>query len=169
MGEAELRRIVMGLQLHQLEDLFGGVPSQRTMERLDFKALQPVIAAIHRRDPGPEPPMSAPSPQKLERNDLSEDAAMLLRQGRRREKLVEDFFSKWPDPGYGEDIAEDFRIRYRALKAAGLGPEAIFTQLQGFAGGMDGEPAHQGAVLAVLSYFFERCDIFEDPPMDIFL
>lgn len=94
---------------------------------------------------------------------------MLLRQGRRREKLVEDFFSKWPDPGYGEDIAEDFRIRYRALKAAGLGPEAIFTQLQGFAGGMDGEPAHQGAVLAVLSYFFERCDIFEDPPMDIFL
>jgi hypothetical protein len=27
---------------------------------------------------------------------------------------------------------------------------------------MEGEPSHQGAVLAVLSYFFERCDIFED-------
>lgn len=27
---------------------------------------------------------------------------------------------------------------------------------------MTGEPVRQGAVLAVLSYFFERCDIFED-------
>jgi hypothetical protein len=27
---------------------------------------------------------------------------------------------------------------------------------------MDGEPSHQGAVLAILSYFFELCDIFED-------
>ena len=167
LGEAELRRVAMDMQLHQLEDLFGVVPSQRTMERLDFAALRPVLAAIQRRDPGAEPPMSAPSAQKLQRNALSEDAATLLRQGRRREKLVEEFFDAWPDPSFGEDIAEAFRAHYQALKFAGIGVEAIFTQLQGFAGGMEGEPAHQGAVLAVLSYFFERCDIFEDAPRDI--
>jgi hypothetical protein len=167
LGEAELRRVVMNLLIHQLEDLFGVVPSQRTMERLDFAALRPVLAAIERRDPGADPPISAPSPQKLQRNALSEDAAALLRQGRRREKLVEDFFDAWPDPSFGEDIAEAFRAHYQALKSAGIGVEAIFTQLQGFAGGMNGEPAHQGAVLAVLSYFFERCDIFEDAPEDI--
>jgi hypothetical protein len=27
---------------------------------------------------------------------------------------------------------------------------------------MTGTALHQGAVLAVMSYFFERCDIFED-------
>ena len=35
-------------------------------------------------------------------------------------------------------------------------------ELQHFAGGMSGTPQHQAAVLAVMSYFFERCDIFED-------
>lgn len=161
-GEAEMRKVVMGLALHQLEDLFGVVSSQRTLERLDFASLRPVLIAIQRRDPGAQPPLGAPSASKLQHNALSPDAAALLRQGRRREKLVQDFFDVWPDPSFGEDVAEAFRARYQALKSAGLGPDQIFSQLQTFSGGMEGEPSHQGAVLAVLSYFFERCDIFED-------
>jgi hypothetical protein len=90
----------------------------------------------------------------------------ILRQGRRREKLVEDLFGAWPDPSFGEDIAEAFRARYQDLKTVGLGPDQIFGQLQAFTGGMDGDPSHQGAVLAILSYFFERCDIFEDMAQD---
>ena len=161
-SEAEMRAIVMRLALHQLEELFGAAPSQRTLERLDFAALRPVLIAIHRRDPGAEPPLAAPSATKLEHNALSLDAAALLRQGRRREKLVQDFFDAWPDPSFGEDVAEAFRARYQALKAVELSPDQIFGELQSFAGGMEGEPSHQGAVLAVLCYFFERCDIFED-------
>jgi hypothetical protein len=165
-GEAEMRAVVMRLALHQLEDLFGLVPSQRTLEQLDFATLRPVLIAIQRRDPGAEPPLAAPSVTKLQRNALSLDAAALLRQGRRREKLVQDFFGAWPDPSFGEGIAEAFRARYQALKAANLNPDQIFGELQSFAGGMKGEPSHQGAVLAVLSYFFERCDIFEDIAQD---
>lgn len=161
-GEAEMRNIVMGLDLNQLADLFGMVPSQQTLERLDFVALRPVLMAIQRQEPDAEPPLTAPSPQKLQNNALSVDAAALLRQGRRREKLVQDFFDKWPDPGFGEEVAEAFRKRYQSLKVVGLSADQIFSSLQDFAGGMGGEPAHQGAVLAVLSYFFERCDIFED-------
>ncbi|MBZ9647604.1 hypothetical protein K9B33_08625 [Sphingobium sp. 3R8] len=165
-AEAEMRMVVMGLALHQLEELFGSAPSQRTLERLDFAALRPVLIAIQRQPPPADPPLTAPSPLKLQNNALSEDAAGLLRQGRRRERLVQDFFDAWPDPALGEAIAEGFRIRYQALKAVGLSPDAIFGELQAFAGGMEGEPAHQGAVLAVLSYFFERCDIFEDALRD---
>jgi hypothetical protein len=161
-GEAEMREVVMALTLHQLEDLFGTVPSQRTLERLDFAALRPVLIAIQRRIPDAEPPLTAPSPDKLEHNALSADAAALLAQGRRREKLVQDFFDNWPSPSFGEEIAEAFRERYAALKSVGLDSDQIFGELQSFAGGMDGEPSHQGAVLAVMSYFFERCDIFED-------
>lgn len=165
-GEAEMRNVVMSLALHQLEDLFGTVPSQRTLERLDFEALRPVLIAIERQQPVAEPPLAAPSALKLQNNALSQDAAGLLRQGRRREKLVQDFFNSWPDPNFGEAIAEGFRTRYQALKAVGLAPDEMFGQLQAFAGGMDGDPSHQGAVLAVLSYFFERCDIFEDAFQD---
>ena len=165
-GEAEMRAVAMRLALHQLEDLFGAVPSQRTLERLDFASLRPVLIAIQRRDPGAEPPLAAPSATKLQHNALSPDAAALLRQGRRREKLVQDFFDAWPDPSFGEDVAEAFRARYQALKAVDLSPDQIFGELQSFAGGMEGEPSHQGAILAVLSYFFERCDIFEDVVQD---
>jgi hypothetical protein len=52
------------------------------------------------------------------------------------------------------------------LKSVGLGPDEIFGELQAFAGGMDREPSRQAAVLAVLSYFFESCDIFEDALQD---
>lgn len=162
IGYPEMRQVAMGLAAHQLQDLFGDVPSQRTMEKLDFAALSPVLAAIQRREPEAEPPLAAPSPRKLEANALSTDAAGLLRQGRRREKLVEDFFAAWPDPDFGEAIAEAFRQRYKALKAVGLGTDDIFGELQIFAGGMSGPPSRQAAILAVMSYFFERCDIFED-------
>ncbi|MCA3071705.1 MAG: hypothetical protein ING90_08575 [Rhodocyclaceae bacterium] len=161
-GEAEMRAVVMRLALHQLEELFGSAPSQRTLERLAFTDLRPVLLAIQRRDPGAEPPLAAPSAIKLQNNALSPDAALLLRQGRRREKLVQDFFDTWPDPSFGEDVAEAFRARYQCLKAVDLSPDEIFSDLQSFAGGMEGEPSRQGSVLAILSYFFERCDIFED-------
>lgn len=162
VSSSELHKMVMVLTIDQLEDIFGTVPSQRTLERLSFSELRPVISAIQRQEPEAEPPLAAPSSNKLQNNNLSSDAADLLRQGRRREKLVQDFFDRWPDPGFGEEIAEAFRNRYQALKAVGLSPDQIFGELQRFAGGMDGLPSHQAAVLAVMSYFFERCDIFED-------
>ena len=161
-GEACLRDVVMGLKIHQLEDLFGQVPRNDTMKQLSFENLQKVLKSIQERDPGAEPPLIAPSSTKLEHNALSKAAADMLRLGRQREKLVQDFFDEWPNPSFGEEIAEAFRSHYESLKAVSLSPDQIFGELQSFTGGMEGNPTHQAAVLAVLSYFFERCDIFED-------
>lgn len=133
-SEAELRGIVMSLALHQLEDLFGAVPSARALEKLDFEALRPILLTIQRGAPDAEPSLAAPSAAKLERNALSQDAAGLLRQGRRREKLVESFFDNWPSPDLGEEIAQAFRMRYQALKSVALSPDEIFGELQVLAG-----------------------------------
>lgn len=47
----------------------------------------------------------------------------------------------------------------------GMTPDAIFGKLQEFAGGSQrGDSGHEAAVLAVLAYLFEQCDIFERPP-----
>lgn len=162
MAYAELFETVMNLPTPKLEDLFGTVPSQRTLADLDFEALRPVVVAIQRMDPDDHPPLLAPSPSKLAANDLSDDAAGLLRLGRRREPLVEEFLDRYPDPSFGEEIAQGFRDRYRVLKDEGRRPDEVFFALQDFAGGMSGTAKRQAAVLAVLSYFFERCDIFED-------
>lgn len=161
-GYAELFDTTMRLTVPKLEDLFGPVPSQRTLAALDFEALRPVVTSIQRMEPSDDPPLLAPSASKLAANDLSDDAGGMLRLGRRREPLVEAFLDRYPDPSFGEEIAEGFRDRYYVLKEEGRHPEEIFFSLQDFAGGMSGTPARQAAVLAVLSYFFERCDIFED-------
>lgn len=43
-------------------------------------------------------------------------------------------------------------------------PDLIFSELQKWAGGDElGGVEHQMAVLTVLAYYFERCDIFEEP------
>ena len=38
----------------------------------------------------------------------------------------------------------------------------IFSYLQQFTG-FEGDPKRQAAAMAVMAYFFDRCDIFEDP------
>ncbi|WP_439144267.1 ABC-three component system protein [Planktotalea sp.] len=162
MSYTELFAIVMVLTQPQLVDLFGAAPTQTTLARLEFVELQPVITSIQRMEPDDNPPLTAPSPAKLQANDLSEAAAGLLRQGRRKEQLVERFLNQYPDPSFGEEIAQGFRDRYKTLRSDKLQPDIIFAELQQFAGGMTGLPERQAAVLAVMSYFFERCDIFED-------
>ncbi|MBC6443040.1 MAG: hypothetical protein GDA53_07945 [Rhodobacteraceae bacterium] len=161
-GYAELFKIVMELGLPQLAGLFGRVPTQETFAELGFQQLQPVINSIRRMQPDRNHLITAPSPAKLQANDLSDATAGLLRVGRRKEQLVEHFPNQYPDPAFGKEIAQGFRNRYQTLRDEGLKPEKIFEKLQQFAGGMTGTPERQAAVMAIMSYFFERCDIFED-------
>ena len=135
------------------------------MGSLGIEDLKPVIDALQRIEPSPgSEPISAPSVEKLEKNQFSKDAVALLQWGRRKEVLVARYFKDDPRPEFGELVAEAFRKRYDMLKESGLSPDEVLWELQQHAGGeIVGVPNRQGAVLAVLSYFFERCDIFEDP------
>ena len=163
-SEPELLKLAMELELSALQALFGHAASVAIMDRLVMTDLIPIIDALQRQDPNiADPPLTPPSLQKLERNTLSEDSGVLLRVGRRKSNLVETFFRKGPRPDLGERIAEAFRTRYAELKALDLPADTIFKHLQDYAG-MNGEPKRQGAALAVLAYFFDNCDIFEDTP-----
>lgn len=162
-SEPELLRIAMMLDLSALQALFGYAPSIAIVDHLVMADLVPIIDALQRQEPSPsDPPLTPPSPEKLEKNALSEESSLLLKIGRRKAALVEAFFRKSPRPDLGERIAEAFRNRYAELKNLELPTDTIFKHLQDYAG-MNGDPKRQGAALAVLSYFFESCDIFEDP------
>lgn len=162
-SEPELLKLAMGLDLVALQALFGPAASIAIVDRLVMADLVPIIEALQHQDPNAgDPPLTPPSPAKLEKNALSEESGLLLRIGRRKSSLVDTFFRKSPRPDMGERIAEAFRMRYAELKAIGLPADTIFKHLQDYAG-MNGEPKRQGAALAVLAYFFDSCDIFEDP------
>ena len=161
--DAALRQIADRLPLADQQSLFGFAPSRAGLETLAMADLQPVIHQLQSMDPEPgEEPLTPPSVDKLEKNLLSEDAAELLSVGRRKEALVEAWFMKDRRADLGERIAEAFRRRYGQLRESGRSPDEILGHLQQYAG-MGGDPGRQTAVLAVLSYFFERCDIFDDP------
>lgn len=161
-SEPELLVLAMGLDLPSLQALFGFAASIAIVDRLVLSDLIPIIDALQRQDSPANPPLTPPSPEKLEKNALSEESGLFLRIGRRKSNLVDTFFRKSPRPDLGERIAEAFRTRYAELKALDLPADTIFKHLQDYAG-FNGEPKRQGAALAVLAYFFDSCDIFEDP------
>ena len=80
--------------------------------------------------------------------------------------LVEQYFRKSALVELGDKIAEEFRKRYSDLKLLELPPDQILMCLQQYAG-MSGEPRRQAAVMAVLAYFFDTCEIFEDPEFEV--
>lgn len=159
-GFEELRRVVFELAPAGLASLFGPAPGRRDMVNLGLDGLSPVLDQIAAMEPNPDPDLRPPPADKIDRNMLSENVAILLRAGMSRVDLVRKYFRVQPERK--DEIAESFRHRYDEVRSDGLTPDEIFAHLQSHATG-DGvsSPARQSAALAVLAFFFEECDIFE--------
>ncbi len=165
-SEPQLLDLALGLDQSGLHALFGPAPSIAIVDRMVMNDLVPVIDALARQNAVQrDPPLTPPTVEKLSHNGLSDDCAMLIRIGRRKSGLVETYLWRLPRPDLGERIADAFRTRYAELKTLGLSADDIFKHLQDYAG-MNGAPARQGAALAVLAYFFDCCDIFDDPAVE---
>ena len=159
-GFEELRQVVFELAPAELASLFGPAPRRRDMVDLGLDSLLPVLDQIAAMEPNLDPDLRSPPVDKIDRNMLSENVAILLRAGMSRVDLVRKYFRV--QPVRKDEIAESFRHRYDEVRSDGLTPDEIFTHLQRHATGDDvSSPARQSAVLAVLAFFFEECDIFE--------
>lgn len=162
----ELQSRALQLQEEHLSSLFGPAPSYQLLDSLGFDRLRPVLLNIKRQEAPPLANIRPVSPEKLSANAFTQHVVVLLKSGRHKEALVEKLLASWPDLRFGEELANAFRQRYQEAETCGLTADEIFGELQVFAGGnrVAADPGHQAAVLAVLSYFFERCDIFKDHP-----
>ena len=162
-GLEELLLIFRRLTIEDLEPWFGFAPSEEAKVELGFSDLQPILEAIVDRPAPPQTKVKAVPMGKIEANSLSESAATLLKAGMVKAPLVGDFFRQWHDESLGERVAESFRAKYASLRGMSA-PEEIFAELATWAGGAQrGSAKHQLAVLAVLAYYFDSCDIFEEP------
>ena len=162
-GLEELRLIFRKLSIEDKASWFGLALTDATKIKLGFGDLKVVLERIAAL---PAPPMTdvkdVPT-GKIEANALSEAVAQLLKEGMIKSPLVADFLSQWHDEMLGERLAEAFKAEYRRLRG-NHGPNQIFAELQTWAGGNHrGAPEHELAVLTVIAYYFERCDIFEEP------
>lgn len=163
-GLEELRVIFRKLSNDDKACWFGPAPNEETKNSLGFADLQVVLEKIATSPVAPMPPVRDVPPGKIEANALSEATEILIKQGMIKSYMLDDFFSQYHDETLAERLAEAFNDEYMRLRDKHLTPNNIFAELQSWAGGVQrGTPEHQLAVLTVLAYYFERCDIFEEP------
>lgn len=163
-GLEEFRLVFRKLSLDDLQSWFGlAAPSDETKMRLGFSDLQVVLETIANRAVPTSQEVKDVPMGKIEANALSESVATLLKAGMAKAPLVESFFRQWHDEALGERIAGSFKARYLELRSV-FRPNDLFAEIQAWAGG-DGRrsPEHELAVLTMIAYYFERCDIFEEP------
>jgi hypothetical protein len=65
------------------------------------------------------------------------------------------------DPDFPERLKEGFLAEYERLRAADFTGDELFISMREFSSGGSSEFVRQAAGLAVLSYLFESCEVFE--------
>jgi hypothetical protein len=159
-GMEELRQKVFELSDDGLAALLGPAPTRAGLVDLGLESLAPVLDQIARLPAPANPDLRPPPADKIEVNMLSAHVAVLLKAGMSRAPLVRQYFVRATNKL--DELAESFRARYTQLRDEGGSPDQVFADLQAFAGGTGvQQPAKQEAVLAVLAFFFEECEIYE--------
>lgn len=162
-GLEELRLVFRRLSPEDRASWLGCAPTEETKARLGFKDIQIVLESLAAKAVPTASSVKDVPPGKIEANALSESVAILVKSGMTKAPLVSAFFDSWHDESLGERLAVTFRKEYESLRGT-MPPNQIFTTLQAWVGGDRVNSAeHQMAVLTVLAYYFERCDIFEEP------
>lgn len=165
LGYMELLQICLALNSEQLVDLFGLLPTLEDMIDVQFKDIKPILNNLSHYADWTDSAPNPVSPEKLNYNHLGEDVKQCLRHGMIKSKIVREYLDQTMDKELASRITGAFHHKYQQLKEEQREPDDIFYGLKVFAQGpFAQEPKTEGAVLAILSYLFEECDIFENPP-----
>jgi hypothetical protein len=160
-GKDKLREIALSLTNQNLTDLFG--PALFANARVTIPQVQALLAHLRMATPPSSAEVRPVPPDKVALNKLSPSTEALLGVGMRWSPEVEKFFQgQVLAPGTRDATAAHFRERYEALRREGWDGDLLFAQL--FGDLLDGSRDTQleTSALAVLAYFFEGCDIYED-------
>lgn len=104
--------------------------------------------------------------QKIRLNELGEDAASKIREGLAQQQRVQKFieFQTTLTSDFGTRLSARFKAEYYGALAEGFHGDDLFDRLTTTALESSGPVATakvQAAALAVVSYLFELCEIFE--------
>lgn len=163
-GYIEILNKLFSLNDTDIAQILGPSPSIQDMLDTGYPEMQIVLGAISEKEPMQNQDLSPVSDKKLSSNALSPYVIDLINYGKIKSTYVGNFFKEYYDPQFGDKIAKAFNDKYIELRKQNLPPDIIFMKLEEFAGGSARQsPKIEASVLAVLTYLFEECDIFERP------
>lgn len=136
---------------------------KRAATELTAAELDHVVKFLISQPPPPSMPSFAlvPVEKKIRRNELSDQAAALIKIGLAQRRLVDRFLKRHPDPTYPDRLKNWFVARYEELRSQRTDSDEIFSDLLARSTAGFTTLRQQMAGLAVLVYFFELCEIFE--------
>lgn len=168
-GPLSIQEALFNLSETDIILLLGQVPSSNDYLSPDIPRLVEMLHRLTTNRVPTSPEVIKPVPQhKIDYNDLSVDTAALISAGMLNEPLVSDYIKNNADAMVGDTIAEALKSRYAVLREEAFEPDDVFSKLYSFVAGeqriKDISSSEHVMTQAILSYFFNSCDIFEDKP-----
>lgn len=98
--------------------------------------------------------------EKIKKNSLQEFQNFIT-MGLSSNAIIEEYFNRHPDVRISEKITSIMSTKYKELKDIKKNSVEIFNELWDFASGNNHEFKYKAAGLGILTYFFEKCEVFE--------
>ncbi len=167
IGKEGFEERVFGLSGERIASLLGPAASPVEAKTIDVAVLRKLVddlalSAI----PSDAVDLNLVPVGKLTHNGLPTHWQMFVRSGWVNAPIVGSYFARHPDPLKGDKVGTLFTQQYQSLKAQSLTPSTIMTALLELVTGQGPvSPQNQVAAQALLTHFFESCDIFEREPV----
>jgi hypothetical protein len=159
-------KVVGRLTPEQRNEILPGVPGAQNVELADLVELIETL-----EDPGSDtaegldPIRPVPS-TKMDFNRLPATTRAEFNEGRLLSKRIDTWFAEQAEPGLRDAKARSFRKIYERTRRSTSDVRELVRAVYGALGGHDFDLSTRraNAVYAVTVYFFDSCDIFEEPP-----
>ena len=170
---SHLEDTLFGLADDQILAIVGNIPDPENIQHLDYSLLTEVIEAVRTADQEiiPESALSAPDfEKKIEFNGISESPAAMLRVANFQSGTLDGYF-KLNSTFAKQELRDELNRLYIAAKSSQVDADVagdvapadlvFFSLLDRIT--PRNTRSVQDAALVLLAYFFESCDVFEDP------
>jgi hypothetical protein len=169
----DLEDVFFTLKSDQMKAIVGFLPDPARVQLLDFSILGQVIAQVlrYKTQLGVTQILSAPDlDEKIKFNGLGPQVSVMLKHGSFHAGTVENYFSL-NSTFTKQDVRNRLNDLYRSRCSANKTPlpagvcraDVIFFEVLREISPASGSGEAQDAALILLAYFFEACDVFEDP------
>jgi hypothetical protein len=165
LGRAGLWDIVKGLSLNDREALLGIVPDLRDVPRTTAAEIQVLMkhpvkhGTVAIEDDSFDLTAIA---DKLAHNHLSVAVTNMMKPALPVARLVREYVTGMPDPGFSQVVAIDLASHYAEIAPSTNDPDVIFGSLVEYVlGDHILDPKFFWAAAGIVTHYFELCEVFE--------
>ena len=164
MGKSELKSVFFETKENYIRDILGAVPTYSDVNNLSMESIKQTLLGISRTSTPTNTDVKPVSQKKLDANGLSAETKHLFEVGMIKSDLIESFFKQWHDPSLEEKTASEMNRIYKTAVSECTAPDEVFQRILTTISGPDlGNPTATISGLTIMAYFFQTCDIFEQP------